>query len=220
MGTAVRKPFLTIGADPMLHITCARFAPLDEIVHRVIVVHPDDLHGWREQWEELFSNFGVEDYRDIVAGGRSRCESVINGLERLNQDVRYVAIHDAARPFPKLSDIRECIRRAKETGAAIVAMPVADTLKEVEDGRIAATHDRRRFWLAQTPQIFERSLIEKAYREICPTVENVTDDSQLVEILGHPVYVVEGSPLNIKITTPDDLTLAYGIQKFAQLDDE
>ena len=220
MGTSVRKPFLTIGHEPMLHLTCNRFAPLPEIAQRVIVVHPDDLDGWRAQWEEKFQAFGVSCPEDIIAGGETRCESVTNGLSRLGPEVRYVAIHDGARPFTPLSAVRRCIQRARETGAAILALPVRETLKKVEGNVIRDTLDRRLHWLAQTPQVFERSLIERAYREGGPSVHYVTDDTQLVEALDHAVEVVEGSPLNIKITTPDDITLAWGIMEYASLDDE
>ena len=219
MGTGVRKPFLTIGKEPMLHLTCRRFSPLAEIVQRVILVHPEDLHGWQEQWEEKFHGFGVNDYRDIVAGGATRSESVMNGLKRLGPEVKYVAIQDGARPFTPLPVVRRCIQRARETGAAIAALPVSSTIKKVEGTRIVSTEDRKQFWLAQTPQVFERSLIERAYSEIGSITEGVTDDARLVELLGHPVQVVEGSPLNIKITTPDDLTLAWGIIEYASLDE-
>jgi 2-C-methyl-D-erythritol 4-phosphate cytidylyltransferase len=219
MGTPIRKPFLTIGKEPMLHLTCRRFSLLQEIVQRIILVHPDDLEGWQAQWRDKLREFGVADVHDIVPGGPTRCDSVVNGLRHLHPDVRYVAIHDAARPFVKLSAVRECIQRARQTGAAIVAAPLADTLKQVDGRLIRSTLDRSQYWLAQTPQVFERSLIERAYFELCPTVESVTDDAQLVEMLGHPVEVVQGSPLNIKITTPDDLAIAWGIIQCAGLDD-
>jgi len=218
MGADVRKPFLTIDGEPMLHLTCHRFAPLEQIVQRIIVVHPDDLHGWREQWEEKFRPQGVDDYHDIIAGGPTRSDSVWNGLQRLGPAVRYVAIHDGARPFTPLPVVRRCIDRARKTGAAIVAVPVADTLKRAEGRVIAGTVDRDGLWLAQTPQIFERSLIEKAYQKLRESGNTATDDTQLVEALGHPVDVVMGSTLNIKITTPDDLTLAWGIKEFGRLD--
>ncbi len=145
----------------------------------------------------------------IVAGGEERQDSVMNGLEALSPDVEYVAIHDGARPFPPKKATEQAILAAQECGAAILAIPVTDTVKQSDaDGFILDTIARRALWLAQTPQVFRKDLIIEAHRETRRRGAALTDDAGAVQLLGRPVRLVEGSRNNIKITVNEDFEIA------------
>lgn len=154
----------------------------------------------------------------IVPGGASRFESVRRGLEALLAGPHgsgggadpIVVVHDGARPFVSPRLVEEAIARARTHGAAVAALPVSDTLKEADgEGRVLRTIDRRGLWAMQTPQAFRLSLLAEAYARFGnrPT-EPLTDDASLVELLGHPVHLFPGDPMNIKLTTAEDLALA------------
>lgn len=150
----------------------------------------------------------------IVRGGASRQDSVFNALKSFSADERpdIVAIHDAARPLIKKEDIEKCIKKALDTKAAIVAVKAVDTIKKTdENGKIVETPDRNYLWAVQTPQIFDFDLIFDAHKKLAG--QNFSDDAGLVEFLGNPVYVVEGSYSNIKITTQKDLFIAKELIK-------
>ncbi len=146
----------------------------------------------------------------IVAGGARRQDSVLAGLEALaGAGVEFVAVHDAARPLVTAALFTQGFAAARETGAAVAAVPVVDTLKRVAPDRtILGTVPRDALWAVQTPQVFRYELLLAAHRA---AQGEVTDDAMLVEALGHPVRVFPGSPRNLKVTTPDDLTLAAAL---------
>ena len=150
----------------------------------------------------------------VCAGGRRRQDSVAAGLAEIT-DCDWVLIHDGARPFVTPELIKRGLESAKETGAAAAAVPVTDTIKLAGDDRIVReTPPRRYLWTAQTPQVFRFALITEAYRK---AKGDVTDDASLVERAGYKVKLYMGSYGNIKITTPDDLTLAEVIvQKYGK----
>jgi 2-C-methyl-D-erythritol 4-phosphate cytidylyltransferase len=147
-----------------------------------------------------------------VPGGKERSDSILNALEAIaGLAPEIVVVHDAVRPFISTADITAVIQRAKEVGAAILAIPAVDTIKEVENGLITRTLDRRKIYRAQTPQAFRYDLLlqaNQAARAANVPSELMTDDSLLVERLGAPIAIVEGAPDNIKITTPEDFKLA------------
>jgi len=205
-----RKPFLELAGRPVLCHTLERFLPFrDVIVQTIVVLHPDDLPLAQAEWEAaLRESYGVT---HILPGGTRRQDSVQAGLACVEPRAGLVAIHDAVRPFVAPQAVAAALEAAEATGAAIVAAPMKPTVKRVADGRIAATVDRRDLWCAQTPQVFRRQLILDAYAAAERDGLDVTDDAQLVEHIGHPVAVVPGSDLNLKITTPDDLALAHAI---------
>jgi 2-C-methyl-D-erythritol 4-phosphate cytidylyltransferase len=151
----------------------------------------------------------------IVEGGKRRQDSVLNGLKALSSRANLVLIHDAVRPFIDKNTISAVIEEAKNCGAAIVGVPVKATIKEVA-GKIIVkkTLDRNNLWEIQTPQVFKKEIILKAYEKFGDI--DVTDDSALVEKLGKKVSVVLGSYNNIKITTPEDLVIAEAIVKRPQ----
>jgi 2-C-methyl-D-erythritol 4-phosphate cytidylyltransferase len=160
---------------------------------------------------------GLEIPVKIVPGGAERQDSVRNALALTSALSELVVVHDAARPFatPRMFDA--CTGAATRTGAAIIATPLADTLKRVDVGalgngpRISATISRAGLWQAQTPQAFRRDLLLRAHERAVIEHITATDDADLVEQLGVPVEIVEGSTLNLKITTPDDLTIASAV---------
>ena len=144
---------------------------------------------------------------DVVEGGGDRADSVVRGLDQVRPEVDYIAVHDAVRPCLADLWIGQVFDAAVESGAAILAIPVTDTLKRVgRDETIEATLPRADLWAAQTPQVFRRELLVEAYAKRADTP--VTDDAQLVEQAGHRVTIVRGSPLNVKVTTRQDLRLA------------
>jgi 2-C-methyl-D-erythritol 4-phosphate cytidylyltransferase len=147
---------------------------------------------------------------EVCLGGKRRQDSVAAGLDRVD-DCDWVVIHDGARPLVTVDLIEKGLAAARETGAAIAAVPVTDTVKIVDDAEIALrTPERRHLRAVQTPQIFRFDIIKKACEQVS---EDVTDDASLVERLGYKVKLYPGSYDNIKVTTPDDLALAEAILK-------
>lgn len=156
----------------------------------------------QERWSKV---------RAVVSGGRRRQDSVRMGLDALvASQPRWVMIHDAARPLLSHTIIEAGLQAAYKHQAAIAAVPVKDTIKEVEDGRISATPDRSRLWAVQTPQVFSFPLIHQAHHNPIAS-EDMTDDASLLERLGHAVMVFPGSYTNIKITTEEDLFIATAL---------
>ncbi len=215
LGGQIPKQFLEIAGAPILAHTISRFLDCENIGAIAVALPADRIDEFRAR------NRGARSIKPIfyVNGGTERSDSILNALEavaELNPEI--VAVHDAVRPFVTSAQISAVIAKAHEVGAAILALPATDTIKEVEDGLIQRTIDRRRIWRAQTPQAFRYELLMQANQEAraagLPSALT-TDDSLLVERLGLPVAVVEGSPNNIKITTPEDLILAENL--FAQL---
>lgn len=155
--------------------------------------------------KELLVKYNIENIK-IVRGGDTRQASIYNALKQCsNPDI--VAIHDAARPLVKKTDIDKCLQKAVATGAAIVAVKAVDTIKVVnENNKIEATPDRNTLWAVQTPQIFDYKLIFEAHEKL--QGQSFSDDAGMLEYLGQEVYVSEGSRSNIKITTPEDLKTA------------
>jgi 2-C-methyl-D-erythritol 4-phosphate cytidylyltransferase len=198
------KQFAEILGKPVLIHSIERFEK-NELIDEIVVVLAD-----REVRE--FSNaaerYGLRKLASIVAGGRTRAESVLNGLAVVRaEDAGIVAIHDGARPVVPQSDITNAVRSAERSGAACLVAPIADTVKETNDGLITGTVDRRTLRRALTPQCFRYEVIKDAFEQIGPG-DLVTDDSGLVEAAGGDVAAVSGSPLNIKITFGHDLQAA------------
>lgn len=179
------------------------FANRDDVVQSLVVLAPDDIEWFKEKFAPNLAFMNVE----IVAGGAERADSVRNALARVRPEAEFVAVHDAARPLLVQEWIDRVFKAAEKSGAAILATPVTSTLKRARlDGTIEDTVSRSGLWAAQTPQVFRRQLLLDAYARqgnLRPT-----DEAQLVEQLGHPVTLVEGSPLNFKITTFEDFRLA------------
>jgi len=212
-GTGVRlnadvpKPLALLGKKP-LFIYALKVFERSRVIDSIIVVCPK---AHRKQFVQAINKFGLSKVAQVVAGGKKRRISVYKGLQALDGDTDVVLIHDAARPFVRLALVNKAVRACYQDKALIVAVPVKPTIKRIDGkkGVVEATLDRRFLWEVQTPQIFQKDLILRAHAQLMDY--EVTDDSALVEHLGHPVKVIKGSYDNIKITTPDDLILAEHI---------
>lgn len=203
------KQMIEVGGVPVLIHALNRFEACDAVDAVILVLQPsltNEVLG-------LISRYDLKKITRVVAGGPERQDSVYRGLQVVNDDSAIVVIHDAVRPFVRPAEIRGVIERANSTGAALLALPATDTIKQVRSGRVLRTLDRRRIYLAQTPQAFRYPIIMNAYERAISEGFIATDDSQLVERSGCKVSVVEGSPLNIKITRPFDLRLAEVIYR-------
>jgi len=147
-------------------------------------------------------------------GGARRQDSSLAGLRALPPDVDIVAIHDAARPFPPREGVEQAIAAAREHGGALLAIPMTDTVKRADaGGKIIETLDRDRLWLAQTPQVFQRALLARAFEAVEKAGLDLTDDAAALEFIGHAPHLVMGSIENLKITTPADWPRAEDIAR-------
>ena len=184
---------------------CLRaFAVLIAPENSVLVVPP----GKEESFRAALAAAGVSPGVVIIVGGRERQDSVICGLSALPEDATFVAVHDGARPHSTPDLLGSCIRSARQRGSGVAARRAADTLKIADsDGRVRLTPDRATLWAAETPQVFRRELLQDAYEYARARGIHVTDDAQAVELLGRaPVFLVEHSGFNGKITHPADLS--------------
>jgi 2-C-methyl-D-erythritol 4-phosphate cytidylyltransferase len=205
-----KKVFANIDGRAVWLRAAELFVNRNDVVQSLIVIAPEDQDLFRTRYGAHLGLLGLE----IVLGGSERFESVANALARLRDDIDLVAIHDAARPCLPPELIDAVFTAAAKTGAALLAVPVGDTLKRGDDtGKVEATVPRKGLWLAQTPQVFRRDWLLDAYARRHQLGQDITDDAQLVEAGGHPVYLVAGSSSNIKITTKEDLALAGAILK-------
>lgn len=197
----VDKIFSLLGSHPVLACVVDVFQKCEVIDQIVVVLHRQNM----ERGTALVSEYGWSKVTGVCPGGGQRQESVLNGLNKLNE-CEWAVIHDGARPLVTIDLIEQGLEAALETGAAIAAIPVTDTIKIAgEDMIVRGTPPRHQLWSVQTPQVFRYNLILEAYREV---KSEVTDDASAVERLGHKVKIFAGSYDNIKITTPDDLMLA------------
>jgi 2-C-methyl-D-erythritol 4-phosphate cytidylyltransferase len=205
-----KKPFVNLDGRAVWLRTVEHFVTRKDVALCVIVVNKDDQEMFRRRYTANIAFMNVR----IADGGSERFESVANGLAMLPPEVDFVAVHDAVRPCITDALIETVFAKAAQTGAAILATPVTDTLKEVDGNhQIKQTKSRQGLWLAQTPQVFRRDWLTEAYANRGKFGKSITDDAQLVEAAGHAVHVVEGSPSNIKITAKGDLLLADAILK-------
>ena len=204
------KQFIEVDGKPLIYYALRTFeaSVVDEII---LVTRQQDIPFMRE---EIVKKFSFNKVRRIVAGGKERYDSVENGIKACDKRNQIIMIHDGARPFVTNAMILSSISAARRYKACTVGMPVKDTIKVVdEEGFGIDTPDRSSLYMIQTPQTFDRSVIQEAYSRMrADSKGNVTDDTMLVEkYLDQKVKVIEGSYSNIKITTPDDIPLAEAI---------
>lgn len=207
-----KKPFAVLGGRAVWLHSAERFLNRRDVKQVIVVVAEEDREEFGRKFGANLAIMGV----DVCTGGKERADSIQNALAKVRDDVDFIAVHDAARPCLADKWIDQVFASAEATGAAILAVPISATLKRTTKGGqagavIAETVDRGGLWEAQTPQVFRRELLNKAYAARAGA--SPTDDSQLVERLGVPVALVEGSTMNLKITTKDDLRLAEQILK-------
>jgi len=203
-----KKPFVPLDGRAVWMHAADRFANRKDVVQALIVIAPEDREHFAEKFAGNAAILGIE----VVEGGAERYDSVTKALERVKPEAEFIAVHDAARPCIVDEWIDAVFAAAVKTGAAILAAPVTDTLKRAaSDHTISETVAREGLWEAQTPQVFRRQLLIDAYAR--RGSQPATDDAQLVERLGQKVTLVPGSPMNIKITTKEDLRIASALLK-------
>ncbi|MGK5511581.1 2-C-methyl-D-erythritol 4-phosphate cytidylyltransferase [Brevibacillus formosus] len=200
MGGQRNKLWLPLAGEPILAHTVRLFATHPDIDEVVLVVSEAD-HA------EVIALISAEKLPVAVTlGGAERQDSVRNGLASLSANCDYVLVHDAARPFVTRKQISDMINQVQQDQATIMAVPVKDTIKVVgANGLVESTPARESLWAVQTPQAFRMSLLREAHQAAEAAGKLGTDDAMLVEWMGHPVSIMQGSYENIKITTPDDL---------------
>jgi 2-C-methyl-D-erythritol 4-phosphate cytidylyltransferase len=205
-----KKPFANLDGRAVWLRTMELFVTRSDVVQCILVIAKADQETFRRRNAAHMAFMNVQ----IADGGNERFESVENALKLLKPEADFVAIHDAVRPCLTTAQIDAVFGRAAQTGAALLATPVADTVKQVNaQHQVQATLSRQGLWLAQTPQVFRRDWLDAAYARRRSLGKDITDDAQLLEAAGHPVYVVESAATNIKITTKSDLILAEAILK-------
>jgi 2-C-methyl-D-erythritol 4-phosphate cytidylyltransferase len=209
MGSNTPKQFLILGGLPLL-VHSLRVLEASDAISAVVLAAPQaDLDYCKR---DIVAQYGFKKVRQIVTGGAERQDSVRLGLAAVGPDAEIVLVHDAVRPFLTVNMVAQVVEAAAKHGAAIVAIPMRDTVKRAgADGLIEETVDRKPLWLAQTPQAFTRALIEEAHAKALRNGFRATDDAQLVEHAGHRVAIVEGSTDNIKVTRPEDLAMGESI---------
>lgn len=203
-----RKPLLIVMGKPLLIHTLLALEASGHIDEIIVAVHKNDIR----KWNTAIKKFKLKRIKGVIAGGKTRFESVKRSLSFLNDGSGVIVIHDGVRPFVNKKMISDSIEACKVSGAAIVGVPAISTVKSVDRALwVKGTPDRRRLYVTQTPQVFKREVILKAYNT--RYTPDVTDDSMLVERLGYKIKMVLGSYENIKVTTPEDLILVEAILK-------
>ncbi len=206
MNLSVKKPYLMLGDKPILSHTIERFEQHTVIDEIFVIVDESDFQMCHDK---VIEPFRYRKVGGLVKGGKTRQESVFNGLKALSDDVDFVVIHDGVRPFIDDDIIFKCLEATEEFGAAISAVPVKETIK-VADPHLFIEHtpQRDRLWRVQTPQVFRKSILFEAHQNAIQNEINAPDDAALVEELGLSVKLVMGSYQNLKLTTQEDLQFA------------
>jgi 2-C-methyl-D-erythritol 4-phosphate cytidylyltransferase len=202
----IDKVFAPLSGRPALSYVLDAFEECESVNQIIVVVSQANVKKCRQLIAENKHSKPIE----VCAGGKRRQDSVAAGLQKL-EDCDWVVIHDGARPLVTKALIEDGLEAAKETGAAVAAVPVTDTIKSAGDDRIARqTPPRQNLWAVQTPQVFRADIILRAYQK---AEGEVTDDASLVEALGNRVKLYMGAYANIKITTAKDLLVAEALLK-------
>ena len=200
MGGDIPKQFLPVGGVPVLMRTLMRFRDYDEAI-QIVLVLPESQ---QEYWHSLCDEYDFKLDCQVANGGETRFHSVRNGLAKVDDDVRLIAVHDGVRPFVSLDTISACFDEASRRGAVVPVIDVVETVRHLE-GDSSVTVPRDEYKLVQTPQVFDAALLRKAYEQTYR--DFFTDDASVVESLGHDVALVAGNRENIKITTPYDMVI-------------
>jgi 2-C-methyl-D-erythritol 4-phosphate cytidylyltransferase len=199
------KLFATLGGKPVIAHSIGAFERAREIAEIILVTRAEQT----DRLEELIAREGFKKVSRVVEGGAERHLSVWQGLQAVNADASFVAIHDGARPLTTPSVIHGCLELARRNGAACVAAPIPDTVKRAsEAGMVVESVERAGLWAMQTPQIFSTSIILQAYAAIVNAGETVTDEVSAVQRLGVNIALLRNDEWNFKITIPRDLELA------------
>ena len=211
MGSKINKQFIAIDNKPILVHTIEKFEQCKYIDEIILVSKEEEVDYCRK---EIVRKYGFNKVSKIIRGGKERQDSIYNGLMALNENTDIVLTHDGARPFVKVEHIEDGIKGVIEHGACVIGVPVKDTIKVVNDVQVVHhTPKRSLLWAAQTPQCFWTHLIKKGYEHAMNEGIIGTDDSSLVEKMGHDIKMIMGSYDNIKITTPEDIIIAESLSK-------
>ena len=203
MGSEIPKQYMTIAGKTILETTLYKF-DRDKLIDEIIlVVNREDIDYVRE---DIACNY--EKVKIVLKGGKTRTESVYEGIKRLSENCKVVLIHDGVRPFISYRLINTCVEKAYRHKACVPVIDVIDTIKEVRNGYVEKTLERAMLKAVQTPQAFDTDLIRNCYEKAINEDVNFTDDASIVEYYGYKVKTVEGLSRNIKITTPLDLRIA------------
>lgn len=205
-----KKPFVSLDGRAVWLRAAELFVTRQDVCQCILVVSPEDLELFKSRYAANLAFLNVQ----LATGGKERFESVANALAKVTEEAELVAIHDAVRPCVTTTLIDAVFAKGAQTGAALLAVPIHDTIKRANvKEQVEATLPRKGLWLAQTPQVFRRDWLLEAYARRGELGNEITDDAQLVESAGHTVHLVQGSTTNLKITTKEDLNLAEAILK-------
>lgn len=205
MGAEVPKQFIELAGKPILLWTIQRFLDFDHEMELVLVLPSSQF----ERWQQISERFQVTGKIRLVSGGKTRFQSVKNGLDVISDD-GIVFIHDGVRPLVSFETLQRCFQTAHKKGNALPVAPLVESLRQIK-GQESQHVDRSQFRLVQTPQTFQTALIKKAYQQ--PESDFFTDDASVCEATGIPIHLVDGNPENIKITNPMDLRVAEALLK-------
>ncbi|TFB11737.1 2-C-methyl-D-erythritol 4-phosphate cytidylyltransferase [Candidatus Marinimicrobia bacterium MT.SAG.2] len=207
MDDGIDKLAVELNGKPLLAWTISRFESTEIIDEIIVVTREDEI----EKVKELTLSEGFRKVSSIIKGGAFRQQSTQNGLNATSDDSTVVLVHDGARPLIRTSDIERIAESAEENGAALLALPSKESVKEVHDGRVTKTLPRESIWLAQTPQGFRKELLQKALSDAEKEGYVGTDEASLVERIGEEVVVVEGHSSNIKVTVSSDIEVVRSL---------
>ena len=208
MGVGYNKQFLTLMGHPILAHTVRLFEECKYVNEIIIVGAVSDI----PIIEDLVHRYKFNKVLAVCIGGVQRQDSVRAGVQALGTTIQRVVVHDGARPLLTLHELNRFLEETERFSAAIMGIPVKDTMKRVDiSGKVLETLPREDLRAVQTPQIFDRGILEEVHQQAATVGYYGTDDATLLEWMGYPVQIVEGSQENIKVTTPDDLWLAERI---------
>lgn len=200
----VNKILMPLGERLVIGVTMQAFEKCESVKEIIIVARECDIQTIQEEAEKA----GITKLKQCTAGGSTRQQSVINGVKCISGDTELIAVHDGARPLVKPEHIEKTIKDAYVFGGATLGVPVKDTIKTVEGGLITDTPPRKFLYITQTPQVFKRKLYFEGIDFALEHNLDFTDDCQLVEAIGGKVCMTTGDYTNIKITTPEDISIA------------
>jgi 2-C-methyl-D-erythritol 4-phosphate cytidylyltransferase len=210
MGGKRAKQFLELAGKPIIIHTIQAFEACEAIQEIIVVLPEADVRGF----SAIARPYNLGKVRAVVPGGITRASSVLHGLHAVKAiDSDIIAVHDGSRPLVTIAEITGTVLAAEVSGAAILAAPIVDTVKKVLNRVVVETVPRDQLRLALTPQCFRYGILRQAYEHVDELDATLTDESSLVERLGIPVTVVEGSSRNIKVTRPEDLVVAEALLK-------
>ena len=215
MNSSINKVFMLLNGKTILLHSILAFSACPEVDHLIVVAAPGEV----SYVENMINSLAAIKTWQVVSGGSERQYSIANALKAMSEKTDVVLVHDGARPLVSTQCINSVIQSATAHQAAVVAVPVKDTIKTVDDnGTVTGTPERHTLWSIQTPQGFDAHILRQAYEQADRENYLGTDDSSLVERIGICVKIVVGSYENIKLTTPEDIIIAEALMKKANND--